>query len=144
LDHEIALGREITLRLEWTDALPASVDQGHRTASGALEIRLSPAGGQFHATRSVQVEAAALLDFAESLSRLLDDLTGSATLEPVLGYGGHGNFALTVNLEHGKGDVAGFLAAHHHDARLTFGGVEIDQSYVQETHHQLRSLLADR
>lgn len=100
--------------------------------------------GQFQATRSVQVEAAALLAFAEALSQLLDDLSGAATLEPVLGYNGHGNFALTVTLENGKGDVAGFLATHLHDTRLTFGGVEIDQSYLQGTHHQLRSLLAEQ
>jgi len=44
----------------------------------------------------------------------------------------------------GKGAVSGFLATRHHEARLTFDGLEIDQSYLHDTHRQLLALIADR
>jgi len=40
--------------------------------------------------------------------------------------------------------TASGIASHYHEARLTFEGVEIDQTYLAETHLQLQSLLALR
>jgi hypothetical protein len=71
-------------------------------------------------------------------------LTGSATLEPTLGLDGRGSFAITITLDHGKGNIEGFLATGYYEARLSFAGYEIDQSYLQETLRQFGSVLADR
>jgi len=142
VSHEISFGRGITLTLGW-EAPPPKVDPGYRTASGIFAIRLEPIGANLQGTRDVSVDAQTLHDFDNALARLLDDLTGSATLEPTSGLDGHGSFAVTITLDNGKGDVEGFLAAHYHEARLSFAGYETDQSYLQETRRQLRSLLAD-
>ena len=144
MHREIAFGRGIRLSLAWDAELPPQIDASHRCASGELQIELEPAGARLDGQRAVTVEAAALDDFADQLARLLDDLSGSATFEPVRGLSGHGDFAIMVTLDRGKGVVSGFLAAHYHDARLTFSGYEIDQSYLQETRRQLRSLLDGR
>jgi hypothetical protein len=74
--------------------------------------------------------------------RSTDAVPTSVTIGPDGAY--EGDFAITITLEHGKGVVGGFLAANHHDARLVFDGVEIDQSYLQETERQLRSLLTEQ
>ena len=68
------------------------------------------------------MDAEALDDFCDALTRLLDSLTGSARLEPVVGLEGLGIFAITITLDHGKGEIEGFLAAEFHEARLTFAG----------------------
>jgi hypothetical protein len=144
VQHEVTVVPGIRLSLAWDDELPMDVASSHRCASGTLDIRLEPVGAQLRASREVVVEAGALEAFLEELERLLDALNGSATLEPVLAYRGHGDFAITMTLMHGKGAVSGFLAARYHQARLTFDGVEVDQSYLQETRRQLGTLLAAR
>lgn len=140
----IAFGREITLTLSWDDLPPAEGGPDWQTASGTLEVALQPTDGQLHAIREIDVTAEALFRFGDDLSQLLDELTGSATLEPVGGYDGYGDFELTVTLEYGKGTVSGFLATFHHEARLSFDGVETDQTYPADAQRQLRLLLDQR
>jgi hypothetical protein len=108
LGQEIAIGREITLTLAWDDVLPPNVDPGHRTASGTLDVRLEPVNAQLRGTRSVLVDTAALLQFEEALARLLDDLTGTVTLETLVDYRGKGKWAITVTLKYGKAPCRGF------------------------------------
>jgi hypothetical protein len=108
-----------------------------------MTVRLAPVSGEFEASRTVTVEAAALEQFRDAVSPLLDALSGSATLEPVLGLGDRGDFAITIELKHGKGSVSGFLAARYPESRLVFSGIETDQSYLHETRRQLQALLAD-
>ena len=142
--YAIAVGQDITLSLSWDDRIRAQVNPDWQTVSGTLEVVLRPAGGQLSGLRDILVTAEALIHFDNELSRLLDDLTGSATLEPQVDYDGGGDFELTVRLKYGKGTVSGFLATVYHGARLTFDGVEIDQSYLAETQRQLRRLLSHR
>jgi hypothetical protein len=144
LKHTIAFRREITMTLSWDRRPPPQVDAAWQTASGTVELNLRPSGAQLEAMREVVVAAEALLHFDAAASRLLDALTGSATLEPLADYGGRGDFAFTVTLEYGKGTLSGFVATTYPEARLTFEGLEIDQTYVAETQRQLRSLLDDR
>ncbi len=120
------------------------ISASHRTASGELKIDLEPARAHLVGSRAVAVEAASLKAFGEQLSSLLDSLTGSAILEPVTGLDGHADFEITVTLDHGKGTASGFLLAYYHDARLTFSGLEIDQTYLEATRRQLHALLAAR
>jgi hypothetical protein len=97
--------------------------------------------GDASKARQIVVDVEALARFDDELARLLDDLTGTATLEPVAGLGGHGSFSLTVTLDLGKGALSGSLATRYHEARLTFDGVEIDQSHLGETRRALRAFL---
>ena len=144
MPHKINFGPGITLTLSWEAEPPPDVDAGYRTVAGTLALRLEPTGASLQGTRNVSVDAQMLDDFDIALARLLDDLSGSATLEPTRGLGGRGNFAITIDLAHGRGSIHGFLAAQYHEARLSFAGYEIDQSYLQETSRQLRSLRAER
>jgi hypothetical protein len=144
LPHEISFGRGIALTLSWEAEPPLEVGPSYRTASGAFNVRLEPIGGSIEGTREVAVDAETLDDFDSALARLLDGLTGTVTLEPTSGLDGYGSFAITITLDKGKGNVHGFLAAQHPEARLSFAGYETDQSYLQETQRQLRALLADR
>ena len=142
MEHTINFGPGITLTLSWEAKLPHDIDAGYRTVAGTLAVRLEPAGASLKGKRDVLIDAQMLDDFDTALARLLDDLNGSATLEPTRGLGGQGDFAMTIDLAHGKGSIRGFLAAYYHEARLSFAGYEIDQSYLQETSRQLRSLHA--
>lgn len=144
MECEISFGLGITLTLMWEAEPPPEVDAGYRTASGTLEISLEPVGGFVQGRREVAVDAQTLEDFHDTLAQLVDSLTGSVTLEPTLGLGGHGNFAITVTLHHGKGHIQGFLATHYHQTRLTFAGYETDQSFLQQTRRQLGLLLSQR
>jgi hypothetical protein len=123
---------------------PDAIDSGYRTASGTCAVSLEPTGARLDGRRDVSVDADALEHFHMSLAQLLDALTGSATLEPTLGLDGRGSFAITITLDHGKGNIEGFLATGYYEARLSFAGYEIDQSYLQETLRQFGSVLADR
>ena len=144
VSHEISFGPGLTLTLSWEVEPAPGVGPNYRTASGALDVRLDPVGAGIQATRHVAVDAEALDNFDNALALLLDALTGSATLESTNGLEGLGSFAITITLAEGKGDIQGFLAARYPEVRLSFAGYETDQSYLQETRSQLRSLLADR
>ncbi|HSC92070.1 MAG TPA: hypothetical protein VLB86_10500 [Gaiellaceae bacterium] len=143
MSHVVPVGREVTLTLSWDDRPPAEVDPDLQGASGTIEVALRPVGGELRCTRDVAASAGALLRFDDALAGLLHELTGSATLEPLVDYD-LGDFGLTVTLKAGKGAVSGFVATSFPEARLAFDGVEIDQTYVAETRRRLRLLLAAR
>lgn len=104
---------------------------------GQVTLELThPPTATFEAKIDVAWQTTDLLAFQEALQRLLDDLTGVATLSTL-----EDQVELRIQLESGKGTVEGRVEAHAL-AALEFEGTT-DQSFLKQTLTELRQVNAE-
>ena len=114
---------------------PRTGERGSVAYTGEFEVFVRTAGAEFTAVREVALFREDLQSFRDGLARLLDGSPGTAKLQPM------SDFRLDVALADGSGELGGFVEDDAIGARLHFGSIATDASYLSLALRELSSLL---
>jgi hypothetical protein len=116
---------------------PRTGEQGSVAYTGEFEVFVRAAGAEFTAVREIAVFREDVERFRAELGSLVDSGTGTAKLEPMT------DFRLDVGFADGSGELGGYVEDEAIGARLHFGGIATDASYVSLAVRELGTLLGD-
>jgi hypothetical protein len=116
-------------------ALESGADANWLT--GGVEMT-AEAGGSYRASRDVALRTEELAAFRDELHRLVEELDGEATLKHM-----EDEVGCTIRLHRGTGELDAFVRDHVPGVALRVERVLTDQSYLQESAHQLDALVTE-